>query len=95
MKKKVVKNKHYRLRKLFGLTPEGWDELFELQNRQCGICESRTTAGKDWHTDHDHATNKLRSILCYHCNLLLGMAKDSTDTLGKAIKYLERHSDGK
>jgi hypothetical protein len=95
MKKKVLKNKHHRLKKMFGLTPEAWETLFREQEYRCAICRSTETSGKDWHTDHDHVTGKLRNILCYHCNLLLGMAKDNIETLKRAILYLEKHSNGK
>lgn len=83
------KQKDTRRKRLYGLTPEQWWGIFEGQNLACNICKSETTAGRGWHTDHCHSTNKVRGILCYHCNLLLGMAKDSIDTLEKAIAYLK------
>lgn len=39
--------------------------------------------------DHDHATNKFRGRICWHCNLMLGYARDSVDTLRQAVVYLE------
>lgn len=39
--------------------------------------------------DHDHATGRVRGLLCNDCNLSLGYAKDSIETLKNLIKYLE------
>ncbi|MER7677577.1 endonuclease domain-containing protein [Streptomyces sp. NPDC096934] len=39
----------------------------------------------------NHATGEIRALLCHHCNLLIGNAKESTDRLRLAITYLERH----
>jgi hypothetical protein len=58
----------------FGLTPEDWDAMFAAQGHICGACGSpspRRRNGK-WATDHDHATGKVRGILCYVCNVALG-----------------------
>ncbi|MCP4264318.1 MAG: hypothetical protein GY777_01860 [Candidatus Brocadiaceae bacterium] len=38
--------------------------------------------------DHDHATGKVRGMICQNCNVLLGHAKDDIDILQKCIKYL-------
>lgn len=51
--------------------------------------------GRRMHVDHDHNTGQLRDLLCHHCNLLLGNAKDSVERLRQGIAYLERHSAAK
>jgi len=38
--------------------------------------------------DHNHNTNKVRGLLCNHCNRGLGHFRDNTETLLKAIDYL-------
>lgn len=45
----------------------------------------------DWHVDHDHKTGKIRGLLCFPCNNLLG----KVERLGllKISKYLRRHID--
>lgn len=78
-----------KLRDRYGLTPSGWDDLFESQGRACAICKRENAP--NWHTDHCHATNKVRGILCYRCNTMLGHARDNKDTLSEGIKYLDRH----
>lgn len=90
-KETLRKQKHTRLKKIYGITSDQWWDMFEEQNSKCKICKSDTTAGHNWHTDHCHETNKVRGILCYHCNLLLGMAKDDVNVLKQAIDYLEEN----
>lgn len=87
----LKKQKHARMKSKYGLTSEMWWQMFENQGSKCKICKSETTAGQGWHTDHCHLRNKVRGILCYHCNLMLGMVKDNVDTLKKAIDYLKEN----
>jgi hypothetical protein len=51
-----------------------------VRNRE-GVC--------DIVIDHNHSTGKIRGGLCNNCNGLLGLAKDSVETLISAIKYLQ------
>ena len=58
--------------------------LLSTQNGLCAICkENRPRC-----LDHNHKTGLTRGMLCNQCNVLLGMAKDSVETLQRAIDYL-------
>ena len=82
-----------RLRK-YGITEEEFSSMWEKQNYRCAICKIETpSSGRNWHIDHSHATGKVRAILCHHCNILLGNAKDSILILESAIQYLKEHSN--
>jgi hypothetical protein len=76
----------------YGITLEDWWRLFDAQGRACGIC--RTTENnqtdRDWHVDHNHATGKVRGILCHGCNTGIGHLKDSPVVTRLATEYLEK-----
>ena len=43
--------------------------------------------------DHDHASGKLRGLLCSSCNYGIGCLRDSIENLEAAIVYLRRHAE--
>jgi len=87
--------KEYQKRRVFrikyGITLEERDAIFLAQGSKCAICQvSENPHTRQWHTDHCHATNTVRGVLCHNCNLMLGQAKDDPERLRAAIAYLER-----
>jgi hypothetical protein len=58
---------------------------------KCEICGD-VVSGRRLAVDHCHDTGKLRGFLCNTCNAGLGMFKDSMFIMGRAIKYLHKHS---
>jgi len=58
----------------------------------CDICSVVPAPGKVHHVDHDHASNRVRGILCVHCNHGLGHFRDSPSALRRAAEYVERAS---
>lgn len=66
--------------------------LWKNQSERCALCFTQERRTRDWHVDHCHTTGKVRGILCHHCNLMLGNAKDNTFVLSNAIKYLEKYN---
>jgi 5-methylcytosine-specific restriction endonuclease McrA len=89
-KKKLI-DKVGHLKKVYGLTPEKIQEILIKQDSKCKICGSTEFGIKRNvpHIDHDHATGKIRGLLCCHCNIGLGCFKDNVESLKSAIKYLE------
>lgn len=53
----------------YGISTPEWEEMFRGQGCACAICRTKNA---EWHTDHDHNTGLVRSILCRNCNLKLG-----------------------
>jgi len=93
-KRKASKEYHrnHRLLKEFGITPEDYDKMFEDQNGKCAICgtEKLGSPGKHLAVDHDHATGKIRGLLCSRCNRTIGWFDDNPSLLRKAAQYLEQ-----
>lgn len=79
----------------FKITPEFYWEMFEKQFGLCKICSNpqQKFAGAKLDADHDHATGKMRGLLCRHCNTALGSFKDSVETLLMAVLYLMEYKN--
>lgn len=73
----------------YGLTPASYEVLLNFQGGRCALCHGDEPGGQGtWHVDHDHATGRVRGLLCTHCNVGLGMFRDNPDLLAAAIDYL-------
>jgi hypothetical protein len=57
--------------------------------KECVICGSNEKLV----VDHDHKTNKIRGMLCNHCNFGLGHFRDDPMLLEFAAQYLYASSD--
>lgn len=76
--------------KVYGISAEDWNALFDSQGRVCAICKSDTPGKRHWSTDHCHTTGKVRGILCAPCNLALGALRDDPATVMRLHAYLLR-----
>ena len=65
--------------------------MVTAQEGLCLICQKQPTK-RGLFVDHDHATGRVRGLLCHRCNLVLGHAQDNTEVLLSAITYLRRAS---
>ena len=79
----------YYFKRTYGLTQNDIDRLVAAQGGVCAIC------GKAWtsqgpHVDHDHATGKVRGILCFRCNAALGHISDDPRIVRAMIDYLTK-----
>jgi len=77
--------------KLYGLTTEDYDALYDRQGGRCAICgcsEGESIKGA-FAIDHDHTTGRVRGLLCGLCNTAIGKLQDSPTLLRKAATYLE------
>lgn len=76
----------------YGISSEQWEALLKKQNNSCAICGGPPTAPKHRLTvDHDHATGRVRGLLCGHCNKGLGSFMDKIENLEKAVGYLKEY----
>jgi hypothetical protein len=88
----AVREKQWRdhIKREFGITPKQYEEIMRWQLNVCAICGyTERCAGRDrLAVDHDHATGRIRGLLCTNCNRILGLAEDSAERLYAAIDYL-------
>ena len=75
------------LRQKYGLTPDDYRDMVVGQAGRCLICAR--VPSEDLVIDHNHATGKVRGLLCQKCNRMLGHAADRPAIFRAAIRYLE------
>lgn len=64
-------------------------ELIAASGGSCTICGNQLKGGVGGASvDHDHASGKIRGVLCSTCNLGLGHFRDNIESLLGAISYL-------
>ncbi len=78
----------YLLKLRYGISAAEVQSLIEKQGGTCAICRIKPAV----HVDHDHATGRVRGILCFACNRGLGKVGDSVDVLRAMIAYLGENS---
>jgi len=69
----------------YGFSRREHEALKSFQENRCAIC----SAPKRLYVDHNHATDRVRGLLCGACNSALGLFKDSVPSLEKAVAYLQ------
>jgi len=82
-----IKNVH-RYSK-YGIVESDYKSFLEKQQNSCAICKETFNKSVEPKIDHNHATGKVRGLLCHNCNVALGHFKDNINILKTTIKYLE------
>lgn len=83
-----------RRRRRYGLEPEEYDAMLAEQDGKCAFC--RLTPDYPLYVDHDHATKKVRSLLCARCNNIVGVFDALTwDEVLTFWGYSRYHDEGK
>lgn len=87
------RTKHNDLMRMYGISLEEHNQMFEEQNGLCYLCNKPGDGRwKKLCVDHDHETGKVRKLLCRSCNTALGQVGDNIELLTKMIEYLSNHS---
>ena len=76
----------------YGITLEMYNSLFEEQKGLCAICFEEPKK-QNLGVDHDHVSGKIRGLLCSTCNSGIGLFKEDTLLLKKAIEYISKHEE--
>jgi len=81
----------YKRKWRYGITQEFYDSEYEKQGGKCAVmsCNRPITD-----TDHDHATDKYRGLLCHGCNTALGLLEDDIGRIEALAEYLESRYGG-
>lgn len=53
-----------------GVSDEQYARLLAAQGGHCALCQNGPKTRR-LHVDHDHATGKVRGLLCHRCNRVL------------------------
>ena len=84
--------KGYNVKRLHGLTLEGYEAKLRMQDNLCRLCGQEFTKDDGPVLDHNHDTLQFRDFIHRTCNLALGNLKDDPELCRKAAEYLDRHS---
>jgi hypothetical protein len=77
------------LKRRYGIDSVEYAERLKAQNGCCAICKASAAAlAETLAVDHDHATGKVRGLLCAKCNQMLGCARDRQEVLRAGAEYL-------
>ena len=73
--------------------------MLAAQGGLCAVCGDEPPPGgikasSRLHVDHDHATGKVRALLCTRCNRGIGYMRDRPGLLGLAVDSMERGAEG-
>lgn len=97
---KYIRNKYRlinnNLIQKFGITHEDYMSILASQNNVCFICGRNELENKKrLAVDHDHKTNKIRSILCASCNLCIGFIEKNNIDTDSISRYCAKYGIGK
>lgn len=89
---RAYNKKHYKRLRLqrYKLSEQEYDRMAETQNGGCAICGSKPRGIRPLAVDHDHATNKVRALLCYGCNRAIAVF-DKPELFARAAAYIKSH----
>lgn len=75
--------------KKYGLTLADFEKRIADQEGKCAICSEELKLGTGGcGVDHDHATGRVRGILCRLCNVGVGHFRENPELFARAMKYL-------
>lgn len=86
------------LRRKYGITLIQYEEIKKSQNNVCEICkknettyDTKTGGIRRLSVDHCHATGKVRGLLCFRCNSVIGKIEESKEMVKAILDYLTKH----
>lgn len=88
-------NRTAHFKRMYGITLEDYQRMFDQQHGRCAICVRPETARwkgqlRTLCVDHDHMTGIVRGLLCSSCNRAAGYLGDDPLRARSLADYLER-----
>lgn len=83
-------NREKVLRREFGITMDQYQAMHKAQGGLCAICKQPEN-GKSLAVDHNHASGKVRELLCGRCNPAVGFLRECPELARELAAYLEKH----
>ena len=79
------------LKKKYGITVEDKQAMWNLQDGKCAVCHEpmKHVFDRDCCVDHCHKTNKVRGLVHWYCNILVGVLEAKPLKLEQVIAYVE------
>lgn len=81
------------LHKKYGMTSQEFLDRVSAQQNKCKLCnrifgevKGRLDTAQ---VDHDHATGKVRGIICGVCNTAMGKLGDTVEKIERIVKYMK------
>lgn len=83
-------NRQRILKRKYGLTVETYEAILKEQKECCKICgRHKSEFKRNLAVDHCHKTNRVRGLLCHHCNAAIGHLFENTEIMERAISYIK------
>ncbi len=96
IKCEIIIGRNNKLQRYYGITEVQYDLILESQNNICALCgkpEVRKSNDKivdRFAVNHNHKTFKIRGLLCFQCNTILGKIEKLPGGIHSIIKYLKK-----
>lgn len=96
-KENPEKTRARRLKYMYNLTTDEYNDMLEAQDHVCAICSGvNSSTGYPLFVDHDHACcpggrscgKCVRGLLCNDCNFAIGALRDNPANFDKAKQYI-------
>jgi hypothetical protein len=86
----ILRMKWTRIATRYGMTRQEYLDLLSSQGGACALCGSKDPGRGDGHfaVDHNHATGRIRGLLCQRCNCGIGFFADDVELMRRAAAYV-------
>lgn len=97
-KKGKALSRRAKLKHYYNLTLSEYNTMFKKQKGQCAVCgRHQMSLNRRLDIDHDHATGKVRGLLCSVCNRHLGRVEHGCNYIAawgkQMLQYLEKYKE--